>query len=762
MSNRTILQLGGIMAQFFLGLRQGIGNCADALGWTIRRGQGTENRMNICDRYLWHRHALSAFAASLVICGANVQTAAAQDRPWTKPTLGFQGVPGMIDMPTGYAMPDATVSLTIGRFDQTQRNTLHFQITPRLSGVFRYAYLNDYTGTGAYYDRSFDLRYQLIDETATVPAVSVGLQDFGGTGIYAGEYIAATKTFGRLRATGGIGWGRFGSNNGFDNPLGILADGLRNRPDQTGGISATGQLDFGQWFRGDAALFGGLQYQLGGRTVLTAEYSSDAYVGETDRLGFDRKSPLNFGVSHRFRNGLTLSGAYLYGTTLGVQLSYNFDPKAPSRIAGGLEPSPPLMTPRAPGSAADLGWTTQADGRDILRANVAQAFAQRGLELEAIRIDPRSVSLRMRNPTYPNNAQAVGRAARILTTQMPASVERFVITPVTANGMASSRIVLNRSDLEELVHAPDGAWQSFARAQIKDAALAEPGLIAPDDAFPALDWRFSPYVSATYFDPAAPVRLDLGLQLSVRYEIRPGAILSGQIRRRLVGNRGDLVDSNSTIQKVRSDTGRYAEQGETAISSLTYAQYFRPGKDLYGRVSVGYLETMYGGVSGEVLWKPVTSRLAFGVEANYVKQRAFDQGFGFKSYEVLTGHMSTYWTDRTGFDYQLDAGRYLAGDWGATLSVDRTFGNGIRIGAFATLSDVSFDDFGEGSFDKGIRFRIPVSALTGRQSQTVISRTIRPVLRDGGARLNVDGRLYQSVRDFHQPELQSDWGRVWR
>ena len=74
----------------------------------------------------------------------------------------------------------------------------------------------------------------------------------------------------------------------------------------------------------------------------------------------------------------------------------------------------------------------------------------------------------------------------------------------------------------------------------------------------------------------------------------------------------------------------------------------------------------------------------------------------------------------------------------------------------------SFDDFGEGSFDKGIRFNIPLSAITGQRSDISVSRTIRPVQRDGGARLEIGSRLYEQVRDYQQPELQGEWGRFWR
>ncbi len=689
------------------------------------------------------------------------QPTLAQDRAWTRPTLNSLGVPGMIDMPTAHAMPDADLSFTLGTFDGTARSAAHFQITPRLSGVFRYVYIRDFDNTDGFYDRSFDVRYLLSPETDSLPAISVGLQDFGGTGIFGGEYLVATKTFGRLRATGGIGWGRFAGKNGFDNPLGLLAVRFKTRTASVTGISQTGRLDAGQWFRGDAALFGGLQYQLGDRLVLSAEYSSDAYRPETSRGLIDQNSPVNIGASYRFRNGLDLSAAWLYGTKAEVRLTYTINPKAPTNRPGGLESAPLPVAPRPPGSAADLGWTQQADGAEILRNNVAQTFAESGLRLDAMKVAPRTVTLRLRNTQYTNTAQAIGRATRILTNLMPASVETFVLIPVTAEGTPASRITLRRRDIEELAHAPDGAWQSLARADIADAYPVNAAPLSPD-AFPDFRWNIGPYLAASYFDPRQPVRLDLGVEVGARFEPNPGLVFQGRVRHRLAGNRDELGPSNSVIPRVRTNADIYVREGQTALTDLTAAKYFRPGQDLYGRLTLGYLESMYGGVSGEVLWKPVTSRLAFGVEANYVRQRDFEQGFGFQDYEVLTGHLSSYFDADNGFTYQVDAGRYLAGDWGATLSINREFDNGIRIGAFATLTDVSFDDFGEGSFDKGIRFEVPLSVLTGSPITRKIARTIRPVQRDGGARLEVQGRLYEGVRELHQPELQSEWGRFWR
>ena len=233
------------------------------------------------------------------------------------------------------------------------------------------------------------------------------------------------------------------------------------------------------------------------------------------------------------------------------------------------------------------------------------------------------------------------------------------------------------------------------------------------------------------------------------------------LRKELTENTSDLRPSNSVLPRVRSDNARYAEAADVTLNTLTATQYFRPGENLFGRVTAGYLEPMYGGLSGEILWQPVDSRLGLGLEVNYAQQREFSQGFGFQDYGVVTGHASAYYDAPGDFHYQVDVGRYLAEDWGATIGIDREFDNGIRIGAFATFTDVSFDDFGEGSFDKGVRFHIPLSALTGSRTDLSITRTLRPIQRDGGQQLELPGRLYGQVRAAHARALGEQWARVW-
>ena len=53
-----------------------------------------------------------------------------------------------------------------------------------------------------------------------MPAISLGVQDFIGTGVFSGEYVVGTKTVGPLKASVGLGGGAVTDRTTvFKNPL---------------------------------------------------------------------------------------------------------------------------------------------------------------------------------------------------------------------------------------------------------------------------------------------------------------------------------------------------------------------------------------------------------------------------------------------------------------------------------------------------------------------------------------------------------------
>ena len=60
----------------------------------------------------------------------------------------------------------------------------------------------------------------------------------------------------------------------------------------------------------------------------------------------------------------------------------------------------------------------------------------------------------------------------------------------------------------------------------------------------------------------------------------------------------------------------------------------------------------------------------------------------------------------------------------------------MRIGAFVAKTDISKLEFGEGSFDKGFYFFIPIEIFYSSFSKRYINWCLKPLTRDGAAFVN--------------------------
>jgi hypothetical protein len=686
--------------------------------------------------------------------------------PPIAPSLNFYGVPGLMDMPTGEALPDAQFATGLSYFGGNGRFNLTFQALPWLSATFRYNMIQNWNLAGftTYYDRGFDVRFRLFKERRRFPAVTLGLQDFAGTGIYGAEYIVATKGFdvpgtrvgqtGRVKVTGGLGWGRFGSRGS------IASFGERPAFDPT---NTGGQLSTGQWFRGDVSPFFGLEYLPSERWGIKLEYSTDRYVTETEQTSvFDWQIPVNAGVEYQWTPRTRVGLYYMYGSEVGFNAQFSLNPLYPAQKL--QVPAPRTIQPRPSRSSNPGAWSTDwaasTTAAVSLRDQIAPILRQDGLILESLTVTADAAELRFRNQRFTAMTAAIGRAARAMAAVLPASVETFRLVPVV-NGMGLSATVIRRSDLEALQFDDSPAEALEPLVGFTDAAGVLDGQkAAAADLYPDFGWAISPYFLPSYFDPDQPIRLDFGIEAIATYEPAPGWQLAGQVRARVAGNVADGRVSESQLPPVRTQGALYFQEDVT-LTRLYAARYWRAGENLYARATTGIFEQMYGGVSGEVLWQPVSSRLGLGIEANWVKQRDFDQRLTFQDYSVFTGHASAYYRFGNGFDGKVDVGRYLAGDIGATFSLARTFSNGWSFGGFFTLTDVSAEEFGEGSFDKGIALRIPLSSFTGQPSRKGFGSVIRPIQRDGGARVFVPGRLYPRVIQGQTEALTDAFPRIW-
>jgi hypothetical protein len=687
-----------------------------------------------------HRIHLSLVA----LCAALAPAGQAPGQTHVSHSLYGSG--GLIDMPVAGMFPEAEVSWTFGIVPGASRGSMNFQILPELEGTVRYSTIEGLDSDGSSsFDLSMDLRYQLLSETGWRPAVAVGLRDFLGHGVYAGEYIVASKTvIGGMVVTGGIGWGRLGSEGGFANPF-----GLDTRPATR---LAGGQFGANQWFRGDAAFFGGFEWQTPFRGLsMKAEYSSDAYAAESAAGAFTPDSPLSFGVEYEPWNGVQMGAYYLNGNNLAFQLTLGGNPNDPvTNPDAGSGPPPTFARPA--GSDRSTDWAESERYRAKVMEAVAEALAPEGITVQSGLLRPKVAEIAITNNRNVLHAKAIGRTARVLALAMPHSIEKFRITLVQG-GIPVSTVVIDRSDYEAQVDRPDAGAASWNSAKITDAGPeTADGAWTRAASYPDFSWSISPSVPITFFNTSQAATIDLILSLGARLQFSPTFSVSGTLSQHLWGT----TDENAPGSE-------FDKTSRPVLQRLTADKSFKLGDAVYGRVSLGLLEKQYGGIDAEVLWKPVAQNWALGLDVAAVRERDPDSYFGFGDDQAVTGHASLYWdTGWNDFTAQVDAGRYLGGDWGGTVTLGRRFNNGWEVAAYVTRTDASYAAFGDGAFDKGVKVTIPLRWTLPFETRSKTTITLGTGSGTYGRRLGGAGRLYGEVRDYSELRMYETWGAFWQ
>jgi Exopolysaccharide biosynthesis protein YbjH len=356
---------------------------------------------------------------------------------------------------------------------------------------------------------------------------------------------------------------------------------------------------------------------------------------------------------------------------------------------------------------------------------------------------------------------ALGRAARIVAADSPQEVELITIDLLEDNLTAAS-VTIYRRDLENAVADMGSPEEIFEHARLAHSDPDRPPGIANAAAYPSLEWGINPRLRQQLGGPDNFLIYQIYAELSGTAHLAPGLSLDAGLGANLFNNLNALhPQPASALPHVRSDIGFYLKKGKSGIFQLHGDYLFNIAPDWYGRVSAGYLEYMYAGFDGEVLYRPYDQRFAIGLDVNHVIKRNFNELFGLQRYRITEGQLSFYY--KLPF-YNLTAairvGRYLAGDKGATVALWRDFVGGVRAGIFATKTNISAAQFGEGSFDKGFFISFPLDLLLGNPSRSEAHYVYRPLTRDGGQYLEVTKPLYDETDGYDPETLSSMWPQL--
>jgi hypothetical protein len=755
--------------------------------------------------------------------------------------------------------PDGELTFGASFFQDTQRYNLGFQALPWLETTFRYSGLQRFDPNyPVYFDRAFGVKARLWDEGEIIPAVAVGASDIVGSGIYSGEYLVASKRFGALDASIGIGWGRFSNTATFRNPLTLVSNSFETRSTEL----VAGAANFGTLFHGPkVGLFGGVVWQtpFTGLSLL-AEYSSDMYSREKLQGQYTPLRQVSVGLSYA-TDYLTMGLSWIYGNRVSASLIMRFDPVTKVYPESITPPPPPVHVrteaqqlqalqklspkwnafttrPQNVASFLDALWkegrisdvavngttlvvttATNAEqlcdqiavlaqlnvdgienisvrGRGQMHACRAQNFpivaltvsmspqpsavpsmpvlidasaqpaipqtgiavirreaATQGITLEAIRISGSELIVYYINGRYFRETDILDRLTRVLMRHAPAEVERFrlisMVNSIPVREFPVMRMPTERryqqDEIELLGRTADGI----------SAPISNPVLQEVDrSTFPRLTWSISPQLRQALFDPNQPLGLQLLLNAQGSVEIVRGFSFNAGLETSLFDDYDTSRPSDSLLPHVRTEFVNYFSRGKTGIANLDFQYRFRLTPEIFAVAKGGYLESMFAGFGGEILWRPEGLRWAIGVDAYAVQQRGFERLFALQNYRAFTGHVSFYYQSPWyNLNLAIRAGQYLAGDRGFTFELTRRFSTGVEIGAFFTRTNVSATDFGEGSFDKGIIIRIPLNWALPFDTHSVFGMDLRPVQRDGGQRLMGDATLFEETRRSSAGEM---------
>lgn len=636
------------------------------------------------------------------------------------------GVTGLLQTPTARFAPAGRVG-----FSYSQERPYHqynFDLSPfdALEVVVRYTAITNQpygvVGSGqSYLDKSIEAKLALTDETRWLPALALGLRDPGGTGLFAGEYLVGSKRWGDLDFSLGLGWGYLGARGNLRNPFAALGSRWQTRTAPT--VGQGGEVSLKTLFTGRTAVFGGVQWSPRGVPwQLQLELDGNDYRREPFGQRLRASSPVNLGWTWQsgplgVRLGFERGRILTFGLNLQTDLPRLDQPKiALPRLA----PADPSRPPSG------------ADARTL-----ADASAQTGWD--ATRIELSQTGL---GPTWTVTVDAIGgeqqrqridRGNAVLDRDAPPEIRAFEWV-LRVEGTEVARRLDDR-----------GAWVA---AHTRWTGMPAPLPAAAEPAPPPQRELVATPSRAAAGNAYLGFQQQLGgpdgylyaLSAGVagRLDIARGTWLQGSAELRLIDNYDKFTyTADSSLPRVRTHVREYLTDSRLNLPNAQITNFERLGDSVYSLVYAGWLEPMYAGVGGELMWRPQRSGVALGLDLNHVRQRHFDQHLGLRDYAVNTGHLTLYWdTGWQGVRTAVSAGQYLAGDRGVTVDLSRGFANGTRIGLWATKTNVSAAAFGEGSFDKGFYVSIPFDVLFSVWSKETMKIVWQPLIRDGGAKLD--------------------------
>ena len=616
-------------------------------------------------------------------------------------TYNNHGVVGLINTPTARFYDEGVHGITLYDGTPDQKITLSSNPYDWLEASFFYSNIQGRPYPGYEYqdykDKGFNVKLRLKKE-GSLPAIAIGLNDFAGTGLHSSEYIVASYGINKLDMHFGLGWGQLnGSDQEFKNPFTYLRDNFIDRP--IGIDDKGGQFNPEKYFSGKTSSpFFGISYSM--RNNLLLKLERDPTNTTNGLIDYEiKESEFSLGLDYLISSNFTIGASFERGNYISMRFIYKNNPKSSIKKYEYKEP--------------------EVNQDDDKYSKLVKNLEKNGIGVNKITETSKSIGLELTQFIHPN-----------------LRVVEQIIAEATRNAGINKNVKkdIKIADLKGVSEIDDtfrrNAKTIYER-QVTRRFNSSSGI------------RFKPFIASReeFFKGAILV------ENNSEFIIKENLFLNTNLKYNLANNFDDLrfppVDTFPA--QVRSDVKQYLKNMDEGIligrAQLDY--HLTPKENHHFMLTGGILEDMFSGIGMEYLYFVPNTNYSFGVELFKVKKRDYEWGFGHLDYDNITLTGNFYYRNYglIPFDLKLSAGEYLAGDIGSTIEFSRKFANGVSFGAFATLTDVSAEEFGEGSFDKGIFFNVPIFG-------NAIAYTWRPLTKDPGAKLIRRNTLYDLLVRF--------------
>jgi hypothetical protein len=546
-----------------------------------------------------------------------------------------------------------------------------------------------------YKDKGFNFKLRVKEEDI-FPAIAIGINDIGGTGFYGSEYIVGSYGIQNLDFHFGLGWGTLGgSKNSFANPLGYISNSFLSRPDTEADVGA---FVAGRYFSGEEiSPFFGISFALNENILLKVE--SDTTLTPGQIYYEEPKSLASFGFDYSFNKNFSIGASHERGTHSSIRFIFKNDPK---------------------NSVSDYQYKpANIKNNSSKYKKLIANIENNGIGVNKIIESSKFIGLELTQFTH-SNVEIIEEI--IASAKLDSGIKKNVKTNLKiADLSAISNFDSQFENEAELIYKKRETRNFTSRN----------------------NFVFRPYLASReeFFKGA------LLIENNSEYVIKDNFFFSSNIKYSLLDNFDDLNIPSKTSYpaQVRSDVKDYLRNIDEGIivgrAQLDYHLTLK--KDHHFMLTAGVLEEMFSGYGFEYLYFKQDKNYALGFEVFDVIKRDYKMQFGTLDYKNITHSANFYYRnyDYIPFDMKISYGEYLAGDEGITFEISRSFLNGTKFGVFASLTDVSSEQFGEGSFDKGIFFNIPVYG-------NFINYSWRPLTKDPGAKLNRKHTLHDLLIKF--------------